>query len=107
MLKTIIKLPFKLAFLPFKIVRPKYIVYLTGLYTVGYFFYDMSYSAFTHHLREPLNLRQRYGPETFAVITGATNPTGKAFSEYLVKHGFNLVLVDQDEDALNNLNKQI
>jgi len=41
------------------------------------------------------NLIGRYGNGTWAVITGAAEGTGKAFSTELAKRGFNLVLIDK------------
>jgi hypothetical protein len=94
MIKGIIKLPFKIVALPFRVIRLRTVIYLTGLYTVGYGLYDMSYAAFVHNYREKINLRERYGPETWAIISGASDPIGKEFTEQLAKKGFNLVLID-------------
>ena len=43
------------------------------------------------------NLPQRYGPGSWAVITGAGRGIGAAFAEKLGSLGFNLVLIDIDE----------
>lgn len=62
---------------------PKTIILGTGLYTIGNFFYDRSEAYVTHRLleRKPFDLKQRYGEQTYAVIAGATSPTGRAFCE--------------------------
>ena len=57
MLKSLLKLPFKAVALPFKFIRPKYIIYLTGFYTIGYGIYDMAYASIMHHYRDKINLR--------------------------------------------------
>jgi len=105
MLKTLIKLPFKIVILPFKVIRPKYIVYLTGLYTLGYGLTDMSAASFMHNMRDKVNLRQRYGADTWVVISGATDPVGKEFAEQFSKQGFNIILLDSDENKLQELQK--
>jgi short-subunit dehydrogenase len=41
------------------------------------------------------------------VISGATDPVGRHFSEELSKFGFNLVLVDSDDQALSDLKDKL
>lgn len=48
---------------------------------------------YRHFLRPRLNLKRRYGENTWAMITGATNGIGLGFAEALAKEGFNIVLV--------------
>jgi len=74
--------------------RPRRLIYAVGLYTVGAGLYDILYPAVTQNYRDGYNLRQRYGPESWVVVSGATNELGQEFANEFSKHGFNLVLLD-------------
>ena len=65
-----------------------------GFYTIGAGLYDTTYASITHNFRDKVNLRTRYGAETWVVLSGATNEIGKEFAKEFSKQGFNLVLVD-------------
>ena len=39
----------------------------------------------------------------FAVIYGAGNKAGKAFAYYLMEKGFNLILIERDQQTLEGL----
>jgi hypothetical protein len=56
--------------------RPRRLVYAVGLYTFCYPLYDMSYASIAHNVREPLNLKQRYGSGTWVVVSGASDAVG-------------------------------
>lgn len=83
--------------------RPRKLVFLVGLYTIGYGIYDMSYAAVTQNYREGVYLRSRYGPGTYVVITGATNPLGHEFIRALAKFGFNFIIIDSKGEKLEKL----
>lgn len=53
------------------------------------------------------NLIGRYGHGSWAVITGAAEGTGKAFSYELGRRGFNLVLIDKQGEQLNEVSQTI
>lgn len=44
---------------------------------------------------------------SFAVIYGAANKAGKAFSYYLMSQGFNLILIERDLDSLKDLHETL
>ena len=52
-------------------------------------------------------LAERYGPGSWALITGASDGLGKAFAEELARHGFNLVLVSRTQSKLNCLKDEL
>ena len=55
---------------------------------------------------EQTNNMKRYGQGTVAVVTGANNPTGRAFCDRLAKEGYKLVLVDDcGQERLDELSK--
>ena len=80
--------------------RPRRLVFAVGLYTIGAGIYDMAYPAVTQNIREKVNLKERYGAGTWVVITGATNDLGREFANHFNSQGFNLVLVDSDQEQL-------
>ena len=72
---------------------PRRFVFGLGLYTIGYNIYDVVDASVRHNMDDTNNM-PRYGRGTFAVVTGASNPTGRAFCDRLSKEGYKLVLVD-------------
>ena len=54
----------------------KKVIYGVGLYTIAERTYDMLYAPVLHNSREKLAFKSRYGQNTWAVVSGATNPTG-------------------------------
>ena len=81
--------------------RPRRLVFAVGLYTVGAGVFDMLYPAVTQNFREKVDLKQRYGPGTWVVITGATNELGKEFLNHFNSKGFNVLLVDSNQEQLS------
>ena len=80
--------------------RPRRLVFAVGLYTIGYSIYDMIYPAVLQNLRENVDLKKRYGSGTWVVITGATNRLGREFVTHFNAKGFNVLMVDSNEDDL-------
>ena len=50
---------------------------------------------------------QESSEKAYAVIYGANNKAGKAFSQYLMEKGFNLILIERDGDSLQALEEQL
>ena len=84
---------------------PRRFVFGVGLYTIGYNIYDVLDAPVRHNMEETNNMK-RYGQGTYAVVTGASNPTGRAFCDRLSKEGYKLVLVDDcGQERLDELSK--
>jgi short-subunit dehydrogenase len=60
-----------------------------------------------YFIRQPLNLPERYGKGTWAVVTGATGGIGFEFCRQLAKVGFNIVLVSRSQDKLEESEREI
>jgi 17beta-estradiol 17-dehydrogenase / very-long-chain 3-oxoacyl-CoA reductase len=50
---------------------------------------------------------ERYGEESWAVITGSTDGIGKASAMHLARLGFNIVLIARNVEKLQDVAKQI
>lgn len=55
------------------------------------------------HRLSGTRLVERYGSGSWALITGASDGLGKAFSLDLARHGFNLILVSRTQSKLDRL----
>ena len=69
---------------------PRKLVFGVGLFTIGAGLTDWLKAPIMHNtsVREAHSLRRRYGEGSYAVVTGATDPTGEAFCDQLTKQGF-------------------
>lgn len=52
-------------------------------------------------------MAERYGPGSWALITGASDGLGKAFAQDLARHGFSLVLVARTPSKLDRLRDEL
>ena len=58
-------------------------------------------------IRKPLNLTERYGEGSYALITGATEGIGKEFCIQLAKLKFNLILVSRYIEKLKKVSDEL
>ena len=58
-------------------------------------------------IRKPLNIEERYGKGTWALVTGATGGIGQAYCEELAKNNFNIILVGRNKQKLIESEKLI
>lgn len=60
-----------------------------------------------NYLRKPLDLAERYGKGTWAVVTGATAGIGEEFCLQLAKLGFNVVLLGRNKEKLDEVEAKV
>mmetsp|Transcript_13793 Transcript_13793/g.12225 ORF Transcript_13793/g.12225 Transcript_13793/m.12225 type:complete len:286 (+) Transcript_13793:104-961(+) len=60
-----------------------------------------------NYVRKPLDLQQRYGKGTWAIVTGATGGIGEAYCIELANRNFNLILFGRNKENVDQLKKKI
>ena len=58
-------------------------------------------------IRRGFNLEDRYGKDSWAIITGATDGIGKGWAVALAKRNFNLILVSRTESKLKKTKEEL
>jgi 17beta-estradiol 17-dehydrogenase / very-long-chain 3-oxoacyl-CoA reductase len=82
-------------------------MWVLGLLTFGQFAIGIAHLINKYYIRQPLNLQERYGKGTWAVVTGATGGIGFEFCNQLAKVGFNIVLVSRSQDKLEESQREL
>ena len=82
-------------------------IFYIGLFRFGLFLYSIGNSIRRHFIQKPLNFAERYGKGSWVFITGAANGIGLEYSHQFSKLGFNIIMVDIDEDGLQKGKEQI
>lgn len=62
---------------------------------------------YKNFIRKRINLKNRYGQDSWALITGATDGIGKALCEELAREGFNIILVSRTLDKLKKVSESL
>ena len=79
---------------------------LLGLSVLIYAFYQLFINALKAFY--PLkNFSQRYGPNSWAVITGGSDGIGKGFAFVLAKHGFSICIIARNPQKLAKVKEEI
>ena len=78
----------------------KFLMIIYLLFKIFSFFYK-------NFLRKRINLKNRYGEDSWALITGATDGIGKALSEELAREGFNIILVSRSLQKLQKVSEDL
>ena len=78
-----------------------------GIYTFAYVTIISVSALYKNYIRKPLDLEQRYGKGTWAVVTGATGGIGEAFWRQLAKLNFNIVLVGRNKQLLEESEQRV
>jgi 17beta-estradiol 17-dehydrogenase / very-long-chain 3-oxoacyl-CoA reductase len=76
-------------------------IFYMGLVRVLLNVWDLGQMLHEHYIMKRLDLAQRYGQGSWAFVTGAANGLGLEYSTQLAKLGFNLVMVDLDQEGLD------
>jgi 17beta-estradiol 17-dehydrogenase / very-long-chain 3-oxoacyl-CoA reductase len=66
-----------------------------------------TYFIYCNFIRKRVNLTERYGKDSWAVVTGATDGIGKAICHELARTGFNVILVSRTLSKLETVAKEI
>ena len=69
----------------------------------------MSWATIMHNTRDPVNLKKRDGDGTYAVISGVSNSNDVAreYALSLAKKGFNIILVDANGKAMEDIKNEV
>lgn len=62
---------------------------------------------YTNFIRKPKNLIDRYGKNSYVLITGATDGIGKQYCFSFAERNFNLIMVSRNMEKLLNVKKEI
>ena len=81
------------------------IVYL-GAYQVFYWLYRLLRCFYMAFLGTSCTT-ERYGVDSWAVVTGSTDGIGKACAKHLARQGFNIVLIARNLEKLNATAKEL
>jgi len=69
--------------------------------------FDISYPLYGQFYRQRFNLRERYGEDTWAVVTGASDGIGRAICKELAHEGFNIILIARNENKIKSLEMEL
>jgi short-subunit dehydrogenase len=60
-----------------------------------------------YFLQKPLKIDERYGKGSYVAITGGAGGLGLEYADQFASHGFNLLLIDMNDDGLNKAKEQV
>lgn len=75
--------------------------------TIFYLIMEFSYFLFKILIRPRKDLLKRYGKDSWALVTGATDGIGKGICMELARTGFNIILVSRTESKLKLVSEEI
>lgn len=78
-----------------------------GLFRLCFELYNFAYQRFFAKDRKGLELRNKYGEDSWAIITGSTSGIGLGFAKYLASKGFNLVCISRNPEKLKEKEAEI
>jgi len=85
----------------------KRLIFALGAFQAARFSYNVGYEAYARNYREPYSLKNRYGENSYAVVTGSTDGLGKSYAKEFARRGLNVVLVARNEEKLALVKEEI
>lgn len=82
------------------------LVWYFGLWQILWWTYRCAYLAYHTINGTPVTV-ERYGKNSWAVVTGATDGIGKGLAIALAKRGFNIVLISRTLEKLQTVAKEL
>ena len=83
------------------------LIFYVGLIRMGSYLYSCVMLLKKYYIQKQLNLIDRYGKGSYALVTGGANGIGLEYAKQFADLGFNLVLLDMDEQGLANTKQHI
>lgn len=80
---------------------------LLGCYVLGLYLMRSIRFVVTQFFRKPLDLQERYGRESWAVISGASDGIGRGFAVELARRGFHIVLMSRSIEKLRSAEAEV
>ena len=79
------------------------LIIFIGSIKLAQFFFALFKGIHRNLLRKPLDLAERYGKGTWALVTGASMGIGEQCCHELAKQGFNIILVSRSKGKLDTV----
>lgn len=81
--------------------------FIIGLIHLAYFVYAFVGFLRRNCLLKKMNLTERYGTGSWALVTGASDGIGAEFCIQLAREGFNICLVSRTRSKLESVERQV
>ena len=81
--------------------------FCVGMIHVIYFIWGIVCFIRKNCFMRKLDLQARYGPGTWALVTGASDGIGAEFCVQLAREGFNICLVSRTRSKLESVEKKV
>lgn len=78
-----------------------------GFLALGVFLSDPLFIAYKNYYWSMPDIYNRYGHDSYAIVTGATDGIGKGFCEALAQKGINIVLVSRTQEKLDKVANEL
>jgi len=81
--------------------------FCVGLINVAYFLKAFVEFVYQQCVRQKLDLAQRYGKGSWALVTGASRGIGAEYCKQLARDGFNICMVSRTRANMESVAKEI
>ena len=82
-------------------------IFYIGLIRFSIFMYYSVGFVKQYFLQKQLNLAERYGDASYVLVTGGAGGLGLEYAHQFAKNGFNLVLMDMNEEGLQKAKEKV